>query len=145
MNQVLVARDRDADLIPENVRVNIQIYDTLGTFEGSGSGNSGSRDVITDDSEHWTIGIEYKKIGNLILIGSATATLGNKWLIWVWYNWSETATRLATLFWFTTVDSYLSHEALNNLPASDVYYFQDAWPKWYNAWSKPYLVAMTCS
>lgn len=34
MNQVLVARDRDADLIPSNVRAGVAIDDTLGTYVG---------------------------------------------------------------------------------------------------------------
>jgi len=33
MNQVLVARARDADLIPSNVKAGVQIEDTLGNYE----------------------------------------------------------------------------------------------------------------
>lgn len=39
MNQVLVAHDRDANIIPENIRKDIEIEGVVGTFEWIGGGN----------------------------------------------------------------------------------------------------------
>lgn len=53
MSQILVARDRDADLIPSNVRAGVTIDDTLGTYEGLGwlaqANSIYSNDTVVND------------------------------------------------------------------------------------------------
>lgn len=92
MSQAIIWRDRDADLIPSNVKAGVQIDDTLGILSPSGylpwATTAGIVFIREADNNMYTTRITWPSYGIIDMSDAIYIIYIYGWLQW-WYPWDQ--------------------------------------------------------